>query len=90
VLNRLDGPDFDRVMCIARQIWIRRNKLVFKGEFIHSKTVTQIAVEQLDFHLKVSHQSDGGRRSQSSQVLDKWTVPHWGVVKINWDAALDK
>jgi hypothetical protein len=52
VLNRLDGPDFDRVMCIARQIWIRRNKLVFKGEFIHSKTVTQIAVEQLDFILR--------------------------------------
>ncbi|XP_059429178.1 uncharacterized protein LOC132162990 [Corylus avellana] len=29
LLDRLEDSDFDQVACIARQVWLRRNKLVF-------------------------------------------------------------
>jgi hypothetical protein len=90
MLNKLEGPNFDIFTCIAWQIWFRRNKLVFEGFFTHSKKVAQIAKEQLDFYIQVAQWKNEGRRSSSSQTVDKWTTPNKGIVKINWAAALDK
>ena len=90
LLDRLEESEFEKVACIAQEIWLRRNKLVFEGPFTHPKTVAIIAAEQLDFHLKVSLQNANGNRPQTSQEQDKWKAPCWGFVKINQDTTLDK
>jgi hypothetical protein len=43
LFDRLMVKDFDIVACIARQIWLRRNKMVFEGEFTRPKVVFQVA-----------------------------------------------
>jgi hypothetical protein len=39
LLDRLEDPCFDKLVCTTRQIWIRRNKLVFEREFTHPKSI---------------------------------------------------
>jgi ribonuclease HI len=87
LMNRLEGPDFNKLLCTARQIWIRRNKQVFEGEFTHPRVVAQAVVDQLEFHVKVNQGYERGE--QGRQIEDEWTAPRLGYVKINWDAALD-
>jgi hypothetical protein len=88
LMNRLEGPDFDKLLCAARQIWIRRNKLVFEGEFTHPRVVARAAVDQLEFHVKVNQGYE--REEQGRQIEDeKWSAPRPDYVKINWNAALD-
>jgi hypothetical protein len=67
LMNRLEGPDFDKLLCTARQIWIRRNKLVFEGEFTHPRVVARAAVDQLEFHVKVNQGYE--REEQGRQKL---------------------
>jgi hypothetical protein len=31
LFNRLTMEDYDRVACLARQIWLRQSKMVFQG-----------------------------------------------------------
>jgi hypothetical protein len=83
LLDRLEGPDFDKVVCTARQIWLRRNKWVFEGQLIHPKNIAQVAVDQLEFHCKASQLIDRGRRAPQINIHDKWTAPGLGYVKIN-------
>ena len=65
LLDKLEELEFEKVACTAQQIWLRRNKLVFEGLFTHPKTVAIIAMEQLNFHLKVSLQNANGNRPQT-------------------------
>ena len=88
-MDRLEGPDFEKLICTARQIWIRRNNLVFEREFTHPKIVAQVTVEQLDFHVKVNQRAKTGERGKCTQD-EKWTAPWLGYVKINWDVAFDQ
>jgi hypothetical protein len=39
LFDRLRVEDYDMVACIAQQIWLWRNKIVFEGEFTHPKKV---------------------------------------------------
>ena len=89
LMDRLEGPDFDKLVFTARQIWIRWNKLVFEREFTHLKIAAQVAVDQLEFHVKVNQRPESSERGKRNQD-EKWTAPQLGYVKINWDAALDK
>ncbi|XP_059441955.1 uncharacterized protein LOC132174293 [Corylus avellana] len=89
LLNRLEDLDFDLVACTAWQIWLRQNILVFEGEFTHPKIVAQAAGNELAFHLQVSQRANGGRRKSCQQANEKWKAPPMGIVKLNWDAAID-
>ena len=33
--ERLTMNEFELIVCVARQIWLRRNKWIFEGQFIH-------------------------------------------------------
>jgi hypothetical protein len=90
LLGRLEEPEFGKVACVARQIWLRRNKVVFEGTFTHPNTVARVAVEQLEFHLKVLYQNGEGNGLHRNNELEKWRAPSLGFVKLNWDAALDQ
>lgn len=90
LLERLEAPEFEQVACIPRQIWLRRNKLMFEEAFIPPKKVVQTAVEQLEFHTKVAQGVIGGMRKKSQQVVEVWKAPPMGTMKLNWAVAIDK
>jgi hypothetical protein len=48
LIARLDADDIPVVVNVARQIWFRRNSVVFGGIFAHPKTVFRTAVEQVE------------------------------------------
>jgi ribonuclease HI len=87
--DRLKIKDWEQVGGIARQIWLRRNKLVFEGEFTHPKIVYQCAVDQLEFHRQVSQGDSGQINGETQSEVEKWKPPPRGTVKLNWDAAID-
>jgi ribonuclease HI len=89
LLRRLDKDDVDMVACIARQVWLRRNKWVFQGEFATPTHILQCASNQLE-----SAKSNGeavrqvGQR-RSPQDRERWKKPSREFLKCNWDAAID-
>jgi hypothetical protein len=87
LFDRLTVEDCDKVACVARQIWLRRNKLVFEGEFTHPKKVFQIAIDQLEFYTKVSQEVVCKAKVKQPTTEGKWQPPPRGTMKVNWDAA---
>lgn len=61
LLGRLEEMEIEKVVCIARQIWLRRNKLVFGDEFIPQKKIIKIAVEQMKAHT----QAEQGKNAET-------------------------
>jgi hypothetical protein len=45
---RLDDEDLQRFVFVARQIWFRRNRFIFYGEFLSPTEVNQIVVSQIE------------------------------------------
>jgi hypothetical protein len=90
LLKRLDGDDIPVVVNVARQIWFRRNSVVFGGIFAHPKTVFQLATDQAEAFSKASKKrSTNCPRARTPGVI-KWGKPPVGFVKLNWDASVHK
>jgi hypothetical protein len=62
---------------------------VFEGEFTHPKVIFQLASDQLEFHRKVTQGVKGKTSGAKKQDIEKWKPPPRGIVKLNWDAAID-
>jgi ribonuclease HI len=92
LVERLTDEELRLVGTVARQIWFRRNKVVFKGEFKDPRELVQAARTQIDQHDKAMdkrnmvHPIEG---QTSNRAFVRWKNPPLGVLKINWDAALD-
>ena len=78
---------------VVRQIWFRQNDFVFNGEFRPLEKLVQVDRLQME-------QYDQATASWDKEVLNmgntctriyvRWMKPPVGVVKINWDAAVDE
>lgn len=86
--ERLMEEDFDLMACLAQQIWLRRNKMVFEDKFSHPKLVFKAARDQMEFHKQVCQGVQGEPRMTCETVEAKWQPPPRGISKINWDAAI--
>ncbi|XP_042942826.1 uncharacterized protein LOC122277009 [Carya illinoinensis] len=73
----------------ARDIWQRRNKLVFEGSFLHPRLLAQRAAHQLeDFKLaQVVPMPDSRLHTNQASI---WSPPPEGTVKVNWDVAVSE
>ncbi|XP_042972967.1 uncharacterized protein LOC122304769 [Carya illinoinensis] len=73
----------------ARDIWQRRNKLVFEGSFLHPRLLAQRAAHQLeDFKLaQVVPMPDSCLHTNQASI---WSPPPEGTVKVNWDVPVSE
>jgi hypothetical protein len=91
LFDRLVGKDFQRFGFVARQLWFRRNKVIFDDEFLSPARVNQTATTQLeDFNLAEVTQAQTREAITTVGVprITRWKKPKVGVVKINWDATI--
>jgi hypothetical protein len=89
LLEKLKVNDFELVAGLARQIWLKRKKFIFEGEFIPPKRVFTTTSDQLEFHRQVTkgtqHETHGSRQ----QDVASWKPPARGMVKLNWAVMCD-
>lgn len=94
MMERLDTEDLDLWAVIARNIWIRRNSVVYGGVFSHPDKVMWEATTSLeDFKSTnmVVMESTKGTVMQQGSLPISWNAPLKGwIVEVNWDAALNK
>jgi hypothetical protein len=86
----LDAIDLPVVVTIARQIWFRRNSVVFGGSFAPPKIVFSTAVDQVEAFSTATALSVPKRPQPSTTCVPKWVSPPMGFVKLNWDASVDR
>lgn len=51
LLGRLENEEIEMFAYVARQVWFRRNKVVFGEDLLSPATVNRIALEQMDLFL---------------------------------------
>jgi hypothetical protein len=57
LLRRLEDEEINLVACIVKQIWLRRNKLVFEGGFTPPTQLIQYTTDQVQAAIKVKQSS---------------------------------
>jgi ribonuclease HI len=86
---RLNVADLGLVSVIAQKIWLRRNKMIFGGPVMPPTCLIKYAEDVLkDFNLAKGTGRDNLQVSCPKQ--SKWQKPPQGMLKLNWDAAVDK
>jgi hypothetical protein len=88
-MARLEGDELILVLTVARQIWNRRNTFVFENLFLSPLLVLNeaksmiVAFESAITPLAVEQSPPG-----HPQI--RWQMPPLGVLKLNWDTAVNK
>lgn len=86
----LEEEERHLMVTVARGIWLRQNKFVFEGVFQAPAIVVRIAKEQVVTFDDVARRHADPRARNIARQADIWRKPPQGLVKINWDAAVDK
>lgn len=65
---------------VARQIWLRRNSVVFGGEFLHPKQLVHIARNQVEAFMIASPRTNEQAPTSRSMAVEKWQKPPEGSI----------
>lgn len=87
LMEKLDEDDLCLVSVLARSIWLRRNAVVFGGQPSSPAFLVQRAIASLDEFKQA--QTEGLAAFPSILVQFHWKKPPAGIIKVNWDSALD-
>ncbi|XP_059450800.1 uncharacterized protein LOC132181566 [Corylus avellana] len=90
LLERLDADQLQLMAATARQIWLRRNSVVFGGELTDPSTIIRWAKDQVENWCTFSKRIPKREVVSGSPSPAAWTKPPQGYMKINWDASVDK
>jgi hypothetical protein len=93
LMERLSAEELRMMIFVARQIWFRRNDVVFNEEFRPPEKLIQAARTQMEQHDQATAQWKEvdlplGKICNRTHV--RWKKPQVGVIKINWDAAIEE
>jgi hypothetical protein len=91
--ERLTEDELRLMVYVARQIWFRRNDFVFNGEFRPPEKLVQVArlqMEQYDQATAPKNIEELIMGNNCNRIQVRWKKPPVGVVKLNWDAAVDE
>jgi hypothetical protein len=89
LMARLDENQMHLVATVARQIWLRRNSVVFEGDFLNPASLMRRAQARVEACLQAANKREVREVQSSSLACVNWTKPDWGRVKVNWDTAVD-
>jgi ribonuclease HI len=92
LVERLTDEELRLVVTVARQIWFLRNNVIFKREFKAPGELFQAAHTQMEQHdraMEKRNKAEPIEGQTSTRTVVRWKSPPIGVLKINWDAALD-
>jgi hypothetical protein len=89
---RFDPEEVELFVEIARRLWFRRNDVVHGGYFSHPNevigTATALMTEYRSAPIPV-HVEREALNGSVEPLMVKWSPPPVGVVKANWDVAVD-
>lgn len=88
-MQKLGGDDFSFAIAVARQLWLRRNALIFEHLFMPPMQVLHAMKSSLEAYEEASATLGTARRTPGNGRV-RWKKPPLGVLKINWNAALLK
>jgi hypothetical protein len=93
LVERLSEDELRLLVYMAQQIWFRWNDFVFNGEFRPPEKLVQVArlqMEQYDQATASKDKEDLDMGNTCNRIQVRWKKPPVGVVKLNWDAAVDE
>jgi hypothetical protein len=90
LMERFDDEQMTLVATVARQIWFRRNSVVFGGEMVSPVLVVRHAKEQVEAWCSASKRQITPHVVPAQPSVVCWTKPPVGFVKINWDASVNR
>ena len=74
---------------VARLIWLRRNSVVFGGDFMSPKLIRESASSQIENFNKAEAGRNMGVTVLSVPEVVKLSKPSPRWIKLNWDVAVD-
>jgi hypothetical protein len=86
-----DKEKVELMLVVARNIWLRRNALIFQGTFLSPHRVWEESTSLLEDFRKFSHGEENVATASSHSVLSSlevWCPPPEIYIKINWDASV--
>jgi hypothetical protein len=86
-MQKLVGVDFIFALAMARQLWLRRNALIFENLFMAPLQVLHVVKSSLEA-FEEANATMGTKRRLLGNGSVSWKKPPLGVLKINWDATL--
>ncbi|XP_059455066.1 uncharacterized protein LOC132185289 [Corylus avellana] len=89
LLERLNAEQMQLVAMVARLIWLRRNSVVFGGDFLDPSSLLRRAQDQVEACIKASQRRTRRGEKLNTPPIVVWQKPPVGCVKLNWDAGLD-
>jgi hypothetical protein len=90
LLQRLDVEEMQLMVTVARQIWLRRNSVIFGGDFLAPFALVRLAKEQVEAYNATEKRIGEMTPCPRQQRECRWEKPPEGTLKLNWDAAVDR
>ncbi|XP_038695403.1 uncharacterized protein LOC119992679 [Tripterygium wilfordii] len=88
----LSTQEVSTLAITMRMIWLRRNKFVHEGNFMHPTQIALRGIHTADDFIKAKQSLEvpqpGGISENNQRILEFWRGPPRNVVKSNWDAAI--
>jgi ribonuclease HI len=90
LMDRFDDDQMQLVVTVARQIWFRRNSIVFGGDMVSPGVVVCRAKDQVEAWCSAAQRTVIPPEVSAHPSAVTLTKPPEGYVKINWDASVNK
>jgi hypothetical protein len=89
LFHRLEKEQLQLFAVTTLLLWMRQNKWVFDNEFQPPAVITKLAHKQHRAYEDAELSRAIHLPAMNISEIQQWTKPPVGVVKLNWDAALN-
>jgi ribonuclease HI len=86
VFQECDSEDIRIFVGVARRLWLRRNELIYEGNFVPPKVLMKLSIDG------VIDYSKANEKMPPTTPMDRtsgWITPPPGWIVAHWDAAID-
>jgi hypothetical protein len=90
LMGRCTKEELEFFAVTARKIWLRRNSVIHGECFSHPTQLLREAQNSLEEFQRIQSGSRDGLQTLRDNVEVKWEPPPENVLKLNWDAGINK